>query len=309
MRRLRLGAVVVLLALGAAWPHQATAWGRDGHMVIGAVAYARLRAEDPAALAAVLTALRQHPHYADLLRGPDEWALDVDDADLAIFMQASRWADDVRSGRYEEFGRSNWHYVNYHLREGRLDPPGAPERDGFLLDALKRNHARVRSNDPTERAIALTWLFHLVGDSHQPLHNIANHAPEHPNGDRGGNLFYVRVEAAADTINLHWLWDDLVIGSNRFSDVRQRAIMLRNQPGLRPHELAEQTSELDFSTWIRDGAEIAVEHVYRNGALRGGTRERGTLLPAGYTASVQPIAHERATLAGYRLARLLSDAF
>jgi hypothetical protein len=37
------------------------------------------------------------------------------------------------------------------------------------------------------------WLFHLVGDIHQPLHTVQLFTREYPNGDRGGNEICVRV--------------------------------------------------------------------------------------------------------------------
>jgi len=300
---------LLLILVAAPWGHDALAWSRQGHMVTGAIAYARLQAEDPEALATVLSLLREHPHYSELLQAPDDWGLDAADGDLAIFMNAARWADDVRSAPFEDYSESRWHYVNYHYERGKLTPPGAPSDDGFLLWALNENHQRLQQGSRQDRAVALTWMFHLVGDAHQPLHTVAYHAPAHPDGDRGGNLFFVRVRADADTINLHWLWDDLVIGTGRFTDVRNRAIELRLQAPLTPEALARRASNLDFDTWAEEGAQLAVEYVYRRGALESGTREQGLILPDDYITIVQPLAEERAVLAGYRLARLLADAF
>jgi len=39
--------------------------------------------------------------------------------------------------------------------------------------------------DPERRAIALAWLFHLVGDIHQSLHTVQLFTVEYPKGDRG----------------------------------------------------------------------------------------------------------------------------
>jgi len=300
---------LLLILVAAPWGHDALAWSRQGHMVTGAIAYARLQAEDPEALATVLSLLREHPQYSDLLEAPGDWHLDAEDRDLAIFMNAARWADDVRSGPFEDYSRSRWHYVNYHYEGGELTPPGLPSDDGFLLWALNENHQSLRQGSRQDRALALTWMFHLVGDVHQPLHTVAYHAPAHPDGDRGGNLFFVRVRAGEDTINLHWLWDDLVIGAGRFSDVRNKAIELRQRPRLTPETLAQQTGSMDYDEWAAEGAQLAIEHVYRRGELQSGTREQGLILPDDYITIVQPLAEERAVLAGYRLARLLADAF
>jgi hypothetical protein len=41
-------------------------------------------------------------------------------------------------------------------------------------------------NDPERRAIALAWLFHLVGDIHQPLHTAQLFTVDYPRRDRAG---------------------------------------------------------------------------------------------------------------------------
>jgi hypothetical protein len=41
-----------------------------------------------------------------------------------------------------------------------------------ILTAMAENESVVTNeNDPERKAIALAWLFHLVGDIHQPLHS------------------------------------------------------------------------------------------------------------------------------------------
>jgi len=37
-----------------------------------------------------------------------------------------------------------------------------------------------KQNDRQPRAIALAWLFHLVGDVHQPLHTVQLFSREYP---------------------------------------------------------------------------------------------------------------------------------
>jgi len=42
-----------------------------------------------------------------------------------------------------------------------------------ILTALAENEGVVKNeNDPEPKAITLAWLFHLVGDIHQPLHAV-----------------------------------------------------------------------------------------------------------------------------------------
>ena len=203
-RPLMLVSVCVVLVLGSS--PNAAAWSPQGHMVTAAIAYQELRQSDPATLRAVIELLEQHPHFTDRLAPPREWNLDNDDRGQAIFMRAARWADDIRSGRHESHSRPTWHYVNYHYSPPELTPPKA-SGDGDLLNALRDNRDRLASSaSAADRALALTWLFHLVGDIHQPLHSVALTTERYPEGDRGGNSFYIRVRPGEDTINLHQLW-------------------------------------------------------------------------------------------------------
>jgi hypothetical protein len=57
-----------------------------------------------------------------------------------------------------------------------------------ILTELAENESMVKNdNDPQRKAIALAWLFHLVGDIHQPLHTAQLFNADYPQGDRDGN--------------------------------------------------------------------------------------------------------------------------
>jgi hypothetical protein len=91
-----------------------------------------------------------------------------------------------------------------------VEPP--PEN---VLSAYQANLDIVRGTAPGDRAVALCWVFHLLGDMHQPLHTIKLFTTQFPapEGDRGGTRFYIRVKPTnATTISLHAFWDDLVLG-------------------------------------------------------------------------------------------------
>jgi hypothetical protein len=135
------------------------------------ISYQILQQENPQAIENVRAMLEKHPWYAN------QWqtrlpVVPVADHGLVLFMQASRWADDVRSqGKAQN--RPSWHYINLPFK-----PDGQPanvqirEPDPLnILTALAENENVVKNeNDSEQKAIALTWLFHLVGDIHQPLH-------------------------------------------------------------------------------------------------------------------------------------------
>jgi hypothetical protein len=56
-----------------------------------------------------------------------------------------------------------------------------------------------------ERAEALKFLVHLIGDLHQPLHVVERH------GDKGGNKRLVFFLDRQKAVSLHEVWDGLMI--------------------------------------------------------------------------------------------------
>jgi hypothetical protein len=158
--------------------------------------------------------------------------------------------------------------------------------------------------------MALCWIFHLVGDVHQPLHSTALFTPQFPQGDRGGTRFFIRASAGGSTISLHKLWDGFIQGSTRFNSVNNRANALRAKPEFRRNALQELSEPL-FSRWASvESFGLAKAVVYRNGSLQGSTnKNNGAVLPGNYISSSQPIAERRAMLAGYRLADILRVGF
>jgi S1/P1 Nuclease len=78
-----------------------------------------------------------------------------------------------------------------------------PESPSHILTAMAENESIVKNeNDLERKAIALAWLFHLVGDVHQPLHTAQLFTAEYPNGDRGGNEICVRATQAGQPVDL-----------------------------------------------------------------------------------------------------------
>jgi hypothetical protein len=55
-----------------------------------------------------------------------------------------------------------------------------------------------------EQALHLSWLIHLIGDVHQPLHCCSLFNSDYPTGDKGGNSFFIKP--ATKGIPLHSFW-------------------------------------------------------------------------------------------------------
>jgi hypothetical protein len=149
---------------------EALPWNIPGHMVSGAIAYQILQRENPSTIPTVHSALEENPWY-DTRWKPQLERLPDTERDEMLFMLAARWADDIRTLDKSET-RLPWHYVDFPFKpEGdpasiqAMEPP-----QENILTALAENTRILRTrSDPAKRGVALAWLFHLVGDIHQPL--------------------------------------------------------------------------------------------------------------------------------------------
>ncbi len=116
-----------------------------------------------------------------------------------------------------------------------------------------------------QRARALRYLLHLVGDIHQPLHGATRCTAAHPEGDRGGNDFKVKGE-----VNLHSYWDG---GVGMFAHVLRplstegRAIIKNRaaeiQHAFRKSALGPATKSQSRKTWRKESFEAAKSVAYR----------------------------------------------
>ena len=105
---------------------------------------------------------------------------------------------------------------------------------------MAENESVVKNQtDPERKAIALAWLFHLVGDVHQPLHAVQLFTVEYPNGDRGGNQICIRVSQAGQPVDLHRFWDGVITSSQNLTRLRNEATALRNRQGFQRSQLTE----------------------------------------------------------------------
>ena len=283
------------------------AWNKAGHMVSGAISYAELQKIAPQSLPRVIALLKKHPDYTS------KWQAEIAsvpqaDRDLYLFMIAAKWADDARQTAED---RPTWHYVNLPFKLGSTinTIPATPAGEVNILTALEQNRSILDTPGTTPRkAIALTWIFHLTGDIHQPLHSTKAVSTQFPlpEGDRGGTRFYIRAKEGSGTISLHKYWDDLILGSDRFQSVRNRSIALRQNSEYQRDSLTE-LSETNFQNWGKVESYKLAPQVYKG--LTSGTKANGKALPDGYGATAKAIAERRIVLASDRLADYLKAAF
>jgi hypothetical protein len=198
------------------------AWGEVGHKVVARIAWNNMK---PETRAKVIDLLDDAPKDADLASLRPS-GMSKDDANRALFEAAAYWPDIVRAqktdaekARRAKYHHSPWHYYDMFFEQDpktgrvreRTDKKNASEnaleRLGILTAQL--GSTTLKSAD---RAIALAWVEHLVGDVHTPLHNVARISETEPEGDQGGNLFKLEEKPAPGKQypeNLHSFWDDL----------------------------------------------------------------------------------------------------
>lgn len=234
--------------------------GPRGHRIVAELAEAQLTPQARAAVQKLL-ALRRARHLDDV----------------------ANWADNLRDTDPDLFRRTKrLHFVNFHSRDCIYDPPRDCRNGECAVAAIDKYSAILanRANPPAERAEALAFVVHFVGDIHQPLHADYRH-------DAGGNDFQVRWRGRGT--NLHHVWDSLMLDSTHLSAAqftdKLAAQHTRIATGGTPAQWAEESCRID-----RDD----------------GVYPSSRRIDAAYVDRELPIAEQRLRQAGARLAALLN---
>jgi hypothetical protein len=307
--------VLACVMLGLALSGQALAWNDRGHMTVAYVAYKQLT---PTTRDRVNALLKLNPKYGD-------WSATVhkempraaaDDKNLMIFMIAATWADGIkRDSTYTQDGsqggnRPNgspdpgrntgyddllmhkyWHFIDTPFTTDGTPLPAIPTPNAQERIALFRAVLASSSADPL-KSYDLTWLLHLVGDVHQPLHASTRVSNSDPQGDAGGNL----VKLSCKSCELHAFWDDLLGRSNNLYTVVGAARKL-------PMAEAALATKSDEKDWLAESFMEAQQTVYAAPIAAG---DGPFTLTAVYKRNAAKLAKQRVVLAGARLANLLN---
>jgi hypothetical protein len=252
-----LTSVTVTLASLPCW-----GWGREGHQIVAAIAEDHLNETT----GVMIQSLIGNNHLYSV----------------------ATWADDVRKARPET---APWHYVNIPLGgsySGMRDcePPRScvvAKIDEFTQVLTDKSKSR------DERAEALKFIVHFVGDIHQPLHTVKEFA--------GGNgipvSFLNSSRCGRYECNLHGVWDSELIEHSRLNReeyVRHEEAMITADKLNRldngtAEQWANESLKLAQAAWVQDGAEL--DELYYGQQIR--------------------VVDRQMALAGVRLARLLND--
>lgn len=269
---------MILLGIGTATPE---AWGPQGHRLVALVAT---------------------DHLTPIARLNVAWLL----GDTTTLADVAVWADQQVADNSQT---APWHYVGLPLDATSYDRDrDCPTQPGVIsggandrwrdcvVDRILYHQQRLgnTSLDRVDRATALKFLVHFVGDLHQPFHAVAV--------ARGGNDIPVvafgsaictRANGTTYSCNLHSVWDSILVDHRQLSD-REYV-----------DELARQIGK---SNWDRvatgSPAEWAMEsHELAKTAL---LPEQGAADDAYYRTQIAEV-DKRLALAGLRLAAVLND--
>ena len=312
--RLRLIHFGLALLLGLSLS-PARAWNAAGHRLIAAIAWDELSADTQTQVARLLDA---HPYRADwvkhLSRGKTPEPITLH----ALFAEAATWADDIRrDARFTNNLADNSsveasatdtarhrqrHYVNWTVDLSTKNHRES-QQEGELDEALIQLRQVLRDPRRTtaERADALVWLIHLVGDAHQPLHVVSWRLTD-GSIDNGGLSFAVHDAAHPrfSDQSLHSWWDDLP-GPPwlRGRPLNERAHALRSQFSLHAGASLRLGEPAD---WLAESFSLA------RAGLRPhphATTERWTITPD-YRSLAKNISERRLVESGLRLGHLLN---
>ncbi len=277
---IRIVAALLLLASQPAY-----AWWEYGHQLI-----ARIGASE-------LTPRARHEISRILARGA---GVDTPNCPLRTIQDASVWPDCVRA-LPDRFKYSfPWHYQNidtckdFDIAEACPDGNCITAQIPRQLAIAADRHAR-----PAERAMALAFAVHFIGDLHMPLH-VGDRGE-----DAGGNGVHANYGSLQHT-NLHAIWDGYLA---------ERALTTPPLVTERSVTAAERRdwSKGSLADWTREGFEVSRTVTY--GAVTGYAgscaikSDATALIGEEYIATATPVVREQVEKAGVRLAVLLNRTF
>lgn len=276
-------------------PSSAFAWSRDGHRAICQAAYDLADQTTKKEIDRLLTSM------PELHRKALAEYVNIDPSEIT-FADSCAWADAVkRWSQYENF--RHWHYINTDRFTDTYQDKDCT--DGCVLTGMVHFGGVLsdHSKSDWERAQALMFLGHFIGDAHQPLHNgFAD--------DLDGNTTKVRG-AHMDCNQMHRMWDNCLIKQNglAYKDLSRLLVEFVTDDDISSIQQGSPES------WINESMAIArspiVKYCVRqgDGSCAAIAPDNGTsyALPEDYFDQVWPIAEKRLEFASARLVMALNE--
>lgn len=230
-------------------------------------------------------------------------------------MTISTWPDIIRDNkrfpvRFKNYAHGDWHYADtfWEWKDGKAVFVDGIEAGGLAMQKLLDFDRMIRGNaSDAEKAVAVAWLEHLIGDIHQPLHTSGKITDKYPKGDQGGNKFTLSPpDQKGRTDNLHSFWDQAIGRYKPNTDLCDADYIdpiARDIMKLYPYaKLRSRINPNKFDVWAKESLDLAISEVYKDVV-------EGEAPSAKYKKRAFKIAQERIALAGYRMGDLFNDVF
>lgn len=290
------------------------AWDATGHKITAYIAWQRMTPEVRERVITTLLAAPEDSTIGAFFTTYNSRSKEANQREF--FMLMASWPDMIRDKnfpvRLKKYHNGNWHYADtfWSWKGGKAVIQESQEASGLALQKLTDLQQVVKSNAAdADKAIAIAWLEHLVGDIHQPLHTSAKVNDSNPKGDQGGNLFFLTPKGTPrdKQDNLHSFWDGII---GRYQpnlkdqcDADYLDPIANEIMRLYPYEkLKGQLNDGKFDLWAKESLDIATTDVYKDLKFFEAPSEK-------YKKKAFEIAQMRLALAGYRMADLFNDAF
>jgi len=291
----------------------ANAWNAIGHM---AVAYSAWQQLTPATRKRAVALLKKNPYYKKVWKGLIPAGTSKDDQGLYIFMMAATWPDEIKAnnsgykndsntppqtseatrntGYSDKFMHKYWHFIDTPFSTDGTKLPPIPAPNVETQIGVFRTTLASNAKDSL-KSYDLSWIEHLVGDIHQPLHctTRVTSLPGQQNGDAGGN----DVKLSGSAGELHAYWDNL-LGNGSTSDYQKAVTAAKLLPAA-----GASASNANEADWVQEGLKLAEISVYVDPI---GPALGPYTVDATYQANSLAIAQQQVALAGARLANLLN---
>jgi hypothetical protein len=249
-------------------PARAAAWGQEGHRIVARLAAMHLTKKTQAAINKILSADKQDAKQCRKMKS-------IADKLACI----STWPDDVRTPATAPF-----HFTDIPLDGGQYNEQRDCPAEGCSISALRDYSEQLKTSpENAERAIAIKFIVHLIGDLHQPLHNAQdkdrdfnipentteNHVKLNGDGhsDFGGNakpvLWFEETRTPYGCFNLHSVWDDGIVNRSNPSDAAYANLL--NKPYATKNGAAKLADIQGGSVvdWANEAFRLAVSQAYK----------------------------------------------
>ena len=234
MVAVRFSSLVLAACLTLSVAPDASAWGPDGHRIVCQIAFRLLDAARQQEIIR-LTAKYHEPNNGSGFSFFSDGCLFPDEARQKARDKVPGW------NKFDSFDA--WHFLNVPRTTHLVAESHC--NSNCVLTGIARHADLLRTSKSDEdRAEALFFLGHWVGDLHQPLHISYS-------DDRGGNFITPILGGFYESTHLHGVWDSGIIaklvGANGWRP-------LCGPPGARDYPCRER--HLDREPAARMGAGI-----------------------------------------------------